>query len=111
MNRISHKTSVVHTRACVEHKIMVYEANFSIFLQKYHENHCFEPDFLRYFLHYGPILFKKHCVIFCVMHYGYFCLRYTFFKLITQRTNTGENQGEIKYGIGEKSGNTSNWKA
>ena len=34
MNRISHKTSVVHTCACVEHKIMVYEANFSNFFAK-----------------------------------------------------------------------------
>ena len=44
---------------------------------------------MRYFLHYGPISVKKCCVIFCIMRYAIFSLRYTFFKAIMQRTNTG----------------------
>ena len=43
---------------------------------------------MRYFLHYGPISVKKCCVIFCIMRYAIFSLRYTFFKVIMQRTNT-----------------------
>ena len=44
---------------------------------------------MRYFLHYEPISVKKCCVIFCIMRYAIFSLRYTFFKVIMQRTNTG----------------------
>ena len=47
---------------------------------------------MRYFLHYGPISVKKCCVIFCIMRYAIFSLRYTFFKVIMQRTNTVKNE-------------------
>ena len=48
----------------------------------------FDLILMRYLLHYGPISVKKCCVIFCIMRYAIFSLRYTFFKVIMQRTNT-----------------------
>ena len=50
---------------------------------------------MRYFLHYGPISVKKCCVIFCIMRYAIFYLRYTFFKVIMQRTNTDSNSRSV----------------
>ena len=47
---------------------------------------------MRYSLHYGPISVEKCCVIFCIMRYDSFSLRYTFFKVIMQRTNTRLSQ-------------------
>ena len=54
----------------------------------------FDLILMRYLLHYGPILVKKCCVIFCIMRYAIFFLRYTFLKVIMQRTNT-ENRVEV----------------
>ena len=48
----------------------------------------FDLILMRYLLHYGPILVKKCRVIFCIMRYAIFSLRYTFLKVIMQRTNT-----------------------
>jgi hypothetical protein len=52
----------------------------------------FDLILMRYLLHYGPILVKKCRVIFCIMRYAIFSLRYTFFKVIMQRTNTRLSQ-------------------
>ena len=54
----------------------------------------FDLILMRYLLHYGPILVKKCRVIFCIMRYAIFSLRYTFLKVIMQRTNTGENESK-----------------
>ena len=55
----------------------------------------FDLILMRYLLHYGPILVKKCRVIFCIMRYAIFSLRYTFLKVIMQRTNTVKTAAEI----------------
>ena len=57
----------------------------------------FDLILMRYLLHYGPILVKKCRVIFCIMRYAISSLRYTFLKVIMQRTNTGKKNKNNRF--------------